>query len=103
MRSLIVSSLLVTALCLPACGGSDDAESFATLQDCYDDHHNEEALPVLEAIAVCCLDHPIAGVSPACKDTQAACEAFVDAELDASVSAADITAACADYISQKDM
>ncbi len=101
MRFLIACSLL--SLPLFACSSASDAEAFPTLQDCYDDHHNAEALPVQEAITVCCLDHPIAGVSPACKDTQAACETFVDAELDPSVTAADITAACADYIAQKGM
>lgn len=101
MRFLVISALLT--LSLVACSHDHGAEPFATLQDCYDDHHGVEALPVLEAIAVCCIDHPIAGVSPACGATQAACEAFVDAELDPSVTTADITAACADYITQLGM
>jgi hypothetical protein len=101
MRFSILASLLALPL-FAACSSDGTApEAFDTLQACFDAHHVEDALPTPEAITVCCLDHPIAGVSPACKNTQADCEAFVDAELDPSVTVADITAACADYITQK--
>ena len=56
-----------------------------------------------QAIVVCCIDHPIDGVKPACKSSQAECEAFVDAELDVSVTAAEVTAACTDYFVQMGM
>jgi hypothetical protein len=95
-----VSISLALPLVLAACGGSDDADPFDTLQDCYDDHHNDEMLSVHDAIVVCCLDHPIAGVHPSCEATQAACETHVDAALDASVSPGDIQAACTDYIKE---
>ncbi|HEU4731609.1 MAG TPA: hypothetical protein VFT22_27125 [Kofleriaceae bacterium] len=86
-----------------ACGGSDnqDAEPFDTLFACYDEHHNTESLPIQQAIVVCCLDHPIAGVHPSCADTQADCVSHVTAELGTSVTASDIEGACAIYIDQK--
>lgn len=98
------ASLCSLSLMLAGC--SDDhshaAEAFDTLQACLDDHHGgAESLPVAMAITVCCLEHPIAGVHPSCKDTKEACIAHVDQELDASVTATDIEAACTDYISQK--
>jgi len=103
-----LATAFVVALCslplvLAACSDDKaDAEAFATLQACFDDHHGgAESLPVAEAIAVCCLDHPIAGVNPSCKDTAADCIAHVDAELDSTVTASEIQAACTDYINQK--
>jgi hypothetical protein len=98
---VLASISLIVPLILAACGGGDDAEPFDTLQACYDEHHNEESLPVQDAIVVCCLDHPIAGVHPSCKDTQADCVAHVDTELDPSVGSADIQAACTEYITEK--
>ena len=102
VRSLFVS-LCALPLLLSACGDDDgeDAEPFATLQACYDEHHEEESLPVLQAIVVCCVDHPIADVHPSCGDTQAECVAHVAEKLDDSISASDIDAACADYIDKK--
>lgn len=92
--------LLALSLALPACGDEPE-ESYDTLQLCYDEHHGPEAFSVVQAIVVCCLDHPIVGVAPSCKETQAECVAHVDAELDASVSTTDIQAACTEYITQK--
>ena len=99
----VVAFSLVVPLALAACGDSAtmDAEPFDTLQACYDEHAVTEKLPVQRAIVVCCLDHPIAGVHPSCKDTQVDCVSHVRAELSASVLDADITAACMTYISQK--
>ncbi|HEX7841110.1 MAG TPA: hypothetical protein VF469_26715 [Kofleriaceae bacterium] len=78
-----------------------DADPFDTLQACYDEHHNRETLPVQQAIVVCCLEHPIAGVHPSCGDTQPGCVSHLHDNLGASVTDADITAACMTYISQK--
>jgi hypothetical protein len=98
----LVVSLFACSLALTACGGKDDAESFDTLQECFDDHHTgAESLPTAEAITVCCIDHPIAGVHPSCKDTAADCVAYVDASLDSTVTTSDIQTACTDYINQK--
>jgi hypothetical protein len=99
----LVSFAFVLPLALAACGDSEtmDADPFDTLQACYDEHAVTENLPVQQAIVVCCLDHPIAGVHPSCKDTQADCVSHVRAALSASVVDADITAACTTYISQK--
>lgn len=104
IASLLIASWFALPLALTACGddtNANDAEPFDTLQDCYDDHHVEENLPVAQAIVVCCVDHPIAGVHPSCGDTEDACIAHVDAELDSSVTSDEIAAACADYIDKK--
>ena len=97
-----VASLFLLPVILTACGGSSkmDADPFDTLQDCYDEHHTTEALSTHDAIVVCCLDHPIAGVHPSCGNSQAECIAHVDQELDSTVTADDITAACTTYIDQ---
>jgi hypothetical protein len=100
----LIATLCSLPLVLSACSDdkSADAEPFDTLQDCFTDHHSgAESLPAAQAITVCCLDHPIAGVHPSCKDNEADCVAHVDAELDATVTATDIQAACADYVKQK--
>lgn len=104
IATALAASIFGFSLVLAACSDdkAQDAEPFDTLQACFDDHHKgAESLPVAEAITVCCLDHPIAGVHPSCKDTAADCVTHVDAELDSTVLAADIQAACADYINQK--
>jgi hypothetical protein len=106
MRTRFVSVFLASVFALPlafaACSSDDtaDDEPFDTLQDCFDDHHSgAEGLSITEAITVCCIDHPIAGVKPSCGNTQAQCEDHVDLELDpASASETDISDACADYL-----
>jgi hypothetical protein len=99
---LALVALPLTLSAVPACGDKTmEADPFDTLQACFDEHHNMESLSVHDAIVVCCLDHPIAGVHPSCKDTQADCVAHVDAELDNSVTTSDIQTACTDYIAQK--
>ena len=100
VASAIVSSLLALPLVLAACGHSDEEEAFDTLADCYEDHHGEEGLTVEQAIVVCCIDHPIAGVHPSCGATAPACVTHVTAELD-DVVAADVEAACDTYIEEK--
>ena len=88
---------------LAACGSeaAPEAEPFDTLAACYDEHHNVEALTAQQAIVVCCLDHPIAGVHPSCGDTQAACATHVTTELGAAITDPDVQAACTTYIDQK--
>lgn len=99
---VFVASLFACSLALTACSDEkEDAEPFDTLQACFDDHHGVESLSIHDAIVVCCLDHPIAGVHPSCKDTAADCVTHVDAALDSTASASDIQTACTDYISQK--
>lgn len=103
MRTFTIITL--AALCAPllaACGDSGE-ESFDNLQDCFDDHHNEESLPITESIVVCCTDHEIAGVKPACGTTQASCETLVNAGLDDSITTAQVTSACTEYITQLNM
>ncbi len=102
ITSLVLATVITLPFALAACGGDDggeDAEAFDTLQDCFDEHHGEESLPVDEAIAVCCTDHPIMGQAPSCGATTAECEDHVDANLDdTSATADEITLACQEYI-----
>ncbi len=97
---MLVASLFALPL-VTGCGHDDEEEAFATLEACYDDHQGDEGLTVQQAIVVCCLEHPIAGVRPSCGDTEAACATHVTAELD-GVAAADIQAACTTYLNPED-
>lgn len=84
-----------------ACGHDhSDAEPYETFQLCYDAHHDLESLPADKSIVICCADHPIAGITPVCGTSAAMCEAYVRANLDPAIPAADIAAACSDYVSQ---
>src|SRR5262245_35460625 len=86
-----------------ACGGHSH-EGFETYQACFDEHTTHENLPVQQAIVVCCLDHPIHGVSTVCGNTAAECETYLTTNLSAaSASGTDRTTACAEYITQKGM
>lgn len=98
---------ILFAFTLAACGGSSaDHDAFDTYQACFDEHHDVESFDVQQAITICCLDHPI-GSSPenvVCGDTAQSCQTYVTANLTAdSAMASDITAACADYITQRGM
>jgi hypothetical protein len=103
----ILKAAFVTALLVhfTGCGDSHpaDADPFDTFQACFDDHHIDEMSAIQVSIKICCIDHPI-GVPPigpnvVCGETSAACQTYVDANLDnASATMADIIAACDGYI-----
>jgi hypothetical protein len=99
----------LAALSLAACGdngGNADADPFATLEECFTDHHGSEGLPVGEAIVICCLDHPIgsSGAGVVCGADAATCTTYVTASLQAAdATSTEISAACADYVTQKNM
>ncbi len=97
--------LLAAVLLFSACSDDDNgAEAFDTYQDCYNDHHEEEALPVQEAIVVCCLEHPIAGVTEVCGQTAADCVTYLGTNLSStSATQTEVQAACDDYVAQKGM
>ncbi|HEX2691184.1 MAG TPA: hypothetical protein VHN14_31445 [Kofleriaceae bacterium] len=104
IATALLSTLFVWPLVVAACGDNggnqEDAEPFETLLDCFNEHHTMESLSVHDAIVVCCLDHPIAGVHPSCEDNPADCVAHVTTELGSSVTASDVQTACTDYLSQ---
>jgi hypothetical protein len=99
--SVMLSSLVL----LGSVGCKDDPpESYATYQECFDDHTMAEMLPKQEAIVVCCLEHPIAGVAPVCGEIKADCINYLTANLNqTSASTTDVMDACAEYVSQKSM
>lgn len=102
----ILKALLASSLLFAACGGDgDEEESYANFADCYVDHTVEESLPADEAIAVCCLDHPIAGeANVVCGESATECTDFVDAEVsetdDPALTLEDIEAGCDIYIQE---
>ncbi len=85
-----------------ACGHDHDEEGFDTFQACYDDHHNEEMLGIQEAIVVCCLDHPISGVSEVCGADATSCVTYLSTNLSGPTQA-EVMAACTEYETQKGM
>jgi len=105
IQTVLVASLFCLLLPALGCGdnhGTVDAEPFDTLQACYDEHtEGAESFGPVDAIKICCIDHPIgtAAANVVCGESSAACQTFVDANLDdASATAADITTACDGYI-----
>jgi hypothetical protein len=94
-----------TLLLIGTVGCKDDPiEAYATYQECFDEHTTKEMLPTKETIVVCCLEHPINGISPACGDIKADCINYLTANLNqTSASTTDVMDACADYVSQKNM
>jgi len=103
-------ALVLSSLAGAACGNNNtmDAEPYATMQDCFDDHHNVEGLSVNDAIVVCCLDHPLgtAMTHPSCGAAKADCVAYLGSDpvgmlSAASASSSDVDAACCDYFEKK--
>lgn len=112
IRTILIASLLALPIAVAACGddgGAPDADPFDTFQMCFDEHHVTESLSVNNAIVICCLDHPIAGVHPSCGDTAAACVAQISGTdtvhnlSSTSATPDEVMAACTDYITQKGM
>jgi hypothetical protein len=103
MRSALLGLLL--AFSLTSFGCKDDGEeAYDTLQDCFTDHTEEESLPVVEALVVCCLDHPIMGVNPSCGDTEADCINHLTDEIaQTDASTVEVMDACAEYVDQLGM
>jgi len=100
----VVLAFVSSAFVIAACGGDNGAEAYPTYQECFDDHTTVESLPVAQAITVCCLEHPINGVMPACGATAADCMTYLAANLSSTSATADqITAACNDYVVKKGM
>jgi hypothetical protein len=62
-----------------------------------------ESLPFLQAVVVCCLDHPIDGAKEACGAGAADCVTYLGANLTSSATQAEIEAACDEYVRQKGM
>lgn len=92
----------VALLCLAAACHDHDHGSYPTYQACYDEHTNVESLPVNEAIVVCCLDHPVDGVSEVCGASAADCVTYLTSNLSGPTST-EISAACDEYAFQKGM
>lgn len=94
----IFAALLFTA----ACHGHDH-DGYSTFQACFDEHTMVESLPFQQAVVVCCLDHPINGVSEACGATAADCVTYLGANLTSTATQTEVMAACTEYVTQKGM
>ncbi len=101
LNSLVAASFVIA---ISACGGEEGEEAFATFADCYVDHAVDEGLAPDEAIAVCCLDHPIGSagdVNVVCGESALECVDFVDAEVsetdDPELTLEEIEAGCDIY------
>ncbi|MBL0215343.1 MAG: hypothetical protein IPQ07_15835 [Myxococcales bacterium] len=100
-----LAAALFALLVIGSVGCKDDPpEAYPTYQECFDDHTTHEMLPVMEAIVICCLEHPIAGVAPVCGDTKPDCINYLTNNLNqTSASTIEVMDACADYVTQKSM
>jgi len=96
--------LLLTLIVVSACK-SDPIESYPDYQSCFDDVTTKTNMPVVvDTLVECCLDHPIDGVKPACKDTVADCINFLtNAVKQTDASTVDIMDACMSYIDMQSM
>ena len=95
-------SFCIGLLFLFACHDHDH-NSYATFQACFDQHTMEEALPFQEAVVVCCLDHPIGGVSEVCGASAATCVTYLTANLTSTATSDEVMTACTEYETQKGM
>jgi hypothetical protein len=100
-----LAAVLFTMAVVASIGcGDDPPKSYPTYQMCFDDLTMAKMMLVPDAIVMCCLDHPINGMSPACGDIKADCINFLTANLmQTSASTTEVMDSCAEYISQKNM
>lgn len=92
-------SILLVVMLMAACGEEGhEATPHDTYQECFDVHVDDELLSPIDAILSCCLEHPIAGASPACGDTAPDCINYLTANLNQiSASTTEVRDACATY------
>lgn len=84
-----------------ALGCNSGPQEYPTFQACFDDRGS---LGVEESIVACCLEHPIAGVLPACGEAAVDCERYLGSNLaSTSASQVEVGAACTEYVRQKMM
>ena len=98
MRAPLFALMVVLA----AGCGEDPPESFPTYQACFDARTMEAAQLVPDAIVMCCLDHPIGGVTSACGLTTPDCINYLTVELSqTSASTVEKMDSCAAYIRKR--
>lgn len=102
LRGLIIALGACAALATAGCGDDGhEATAHATYQACFDTHVEDEQLPVLDAILMCCAEHPIDGARPACGATAPECINYLTANLaQTSASTVEVMDACAQYEAQ---
>jgi hypothetical protein len=101
LRLFIAGSLVVAWL--PGCKNDEGPEAYPTYQECFDDHTEVEKLPIEEAIVVCCLEHPIDGMVPACGATKPDCINYLTINLkQTSAGVVEVMNACTTYEAMKE-
>ena len=101
LRALSLAAVVWMPFVLGACG-DDPPKSYATYQDCFDDETQVGMVVTADAIVACCIDHPIAGKSPACGDTKPDCINYLTANLNqTSASTTEVSDSCGAYITQR--
>jgi hypothetical protein len=101
----VLFAFVSTAFLFVACGDHDH-NSYASFKDCFNEHTMAEALPVDQAIVICCIDHPLgsSAANTACGADSPACVTFVTANVDAgTATSAQIMMGCDEYVTQRGM
>ena len=97
MRNLLLLALLATA-----CKSDSGTEPFDTYQLCFDQLTEVDMREVVDSIVECCLDHPIDGVKPVCRDTVPDCINFLTANLlQTDASTVEVMEGCEEYIAER--
>ena len=97
------AQLFVVMVILASACGEDPPEAFPTYQACFDSRTMEAAQLVPDAIVMCCLDHPIAGMTSSCGATTPDCINYLTTALNqTSASTIEKMDGCAAYVRQKD-
>jgi hypothetical protein len=101
----VLFAFVSTAFLFAACHDHEH-DAYDNFQKCFEDHTMVEALPVDQAIVICCIEHPL-GSAPqntACGADAQACVTFVTANVAAgTATAAQITMGCDEYVTQRGM
>ena len=96
------AQLFVAMVILGSACGDDPPESFPTYQACFDSRTMEAAQLVPDAIVMCCLDHPIGGMTSACGTTTPDCINYLTNNLNqTSASEIEKMDACGAYIRER--
>jgi hypothetical protein len=97
------AQLFAVMVILGSACGDDPPEAFPTYQACFDSRTMDAAQLVPDAIVMCCLDHPIDGMTSACGTTTPDCINYLTVNLNqTSASTTEKMDACAAYIRERD-
>jgi hypothetical protein len=100
MRAILIA--LVACVSVGCGDDGHDPTPYTLYQDCFNEHSEDEMLQVFQSILACCIDHPIAGMQPACGETEADCINYLTANLNqTSASTTQVMESCTSYVDMK--